>query len=239
MAVKTVVIDRYARRELTTPDAKLVAKAQESEKSDAGWLEGYAATWDNIDLSGQVMVKGCFARSIKEAVAAGKIKLMSRHFKEGGDAFECIGTITEAKEDDVGLWIRAEFAGTADAQSIRTKVVEGHVKGLSVGFMPLRYEIRNTESEDGSVRDVVAHLESKLVEVTTTVKPVNDMAEIVAAKSIPAAAHGSVAQTIGKSISASSAVAPAGKTQSPPDLPRIRRDIALKRARLSLLDTEV
>lgn len=241
-----LVIDRYARRELFVADGKIKAAMDErmsakaedaaaAAKANAGWVEGYAAVWDNVDSQFERMLKGCFARSIKEAVAARKVKLMARHFRDGGDAFECIGTIVEAREDDIGLWIRAEFASSDDAQSIRAKIVEGHIKGLSVGYMAIRFEIVNEEQEDGTTIQTVNHTECKLVEVTVTVRPANELAGITAAKSL--SSNSPVAQVIGKTVAGSSAEAPAATT-TPPDLPRMKREIELRRKRLALFGIE-
>ncbi len=170
-------IDRNARRISHSPDARLMAKAA-PQPGDSGWIEGYAAVWGNVDGAGEVMDKGCFARSIGEVVGAGKVKLMSMHYRDGGDALQCIGTITKAREDDYGLWIHADLSSVAAAQDIRTKVLEGHIKSLSVGYRPIKWATRNV---DGVA--IVAHTECALGEVTVTVKPANELALITAAKS--------------------------------------------------------
>jgi HK97 family phage prohead protease len=263
LMAQAVHIDKHARRVMRAADPKLKAKAIEQGAADPGWIEGYAAVWNNLDRQNEVMVKGCFARSIAQAVPAGKVKLMATHFRDGGDALECIGTITQAKEDDYGLWIHADLASTDDAQNIRAKVVEGHISSLSVGYVPIRWEVRNTEMENGEVVQTIAHLETRLAEVTTTVRPANELATITAAKSenhtdtTPTnggAATGAsgvtppnAAQNTGKASdqapgvasgkTAPPATSPAGQP-APLDLPRIKRDLVLKRARLGLLTSE-
>lgn len=167
-----------ARRESSSRNPQLRAKSIEANDGP-GWIEGYAATWDNVDLMDQTMRRGCFARSVRETVPLGRVKLMARHFRDGGDALECIGTITKAREDDYGLWIHAELSSIQSAQDIRTLILEGHVRGLSVGFIPLRWDTIREEE-----KTIIAHTESMLGEVTVTVKPVNDLAEIETAKSI-------------------------------------------------------
>ncbi|GMV82121.1 MAG: hypothetical protein AMXMBFR7_33050 [Planctomycetota bacterium] len=172
------VIDRYARRVnwLDGENTRLAAKAD--GETDSGWIEGYAAVFGNIDAQGEVFVKGCFARTIQLQVPAGKVKLMAHHYKYGGDVLDCIGTIVEAKEDDYGLWIRAKLASTQLAQDVRTLVLEGHAKTLSVGFYMLRWEPR-----DMGGKEILHHLECRLAETTVTVKPVNELAAITGAKS--------------------------------------------------------
>jgi hypothetical protein len=48
-----------------------------------------------------------------------------------------IGTVTRAHEDAKGLWIHADLSSDSTAQEARTKVAEGHVKGLSIGYAPV------------------------------------------------------------------------------------------------------
>ena len=155
------------------PNSKLRAKALDGSKDDTGWLEGYAAVWGNVDAQSEVMVRGCFARSIARALASGNVKLMVKHFCNGGDTADCIGTITDATEDDYGLLIRAEFSSTQLAQDVRRNIIDGHVKYLSVGYRVVR--------SDNSAR-VVMLLECELVEVTVTVRPANPQAVITGAK---------------------------------------------------------
>jgi len=178
-------MERHARRERVFADARLKAKAIDAEASnDNGWIEGYLAVFGNVDQGGERIVKGAFSKSIRERVPAGKVPLMVSHFMYGGDTNEVIGTITEAREDDYGLWIHAELSSVQLAQDTRQKVLEGHVKGLSVGYSLIRWE----EKKDGDSY-VMDLLECKLLEGTVTVKPMNESAVITAAKAVSDAAR--------------------------------------------------
>ena len=227
------VIEKHVRRVMHVQDAKLVAKSI-AEEPGAGYLEGYLAVWDNVDYQNEVMVKGCFSRSIKQVVAARKVKLMSKHFAHGGDAPECIGTIVEAKEDDHGLWIRAEFSSAADAQNIRTKVVEKHINGLSVGFYAIDWEERSEKRGDEIV-SIVYHKECRLAEGTVTVKPVNDLAEVTAAKSDSPNA----APVTGKDEPVTTAKAPGGTSSTPLDTTRMKSLNEQMRMRLVMHRTSI
>lgn len=172
-------LDPHARRELPSADARLSAKALDAAApADTGWLEGYAAVFGNVDKQQEMIEPGAFARSIGQAVAAGKVKLMVRHYRDGGDALECVGTVTQAREDAHGLWVHAEFSGGGVAQDARRLVAEGHVSGLSIGYRPVRFDFA-----DGVIR----HREVALLEVTITNRPANPAAQVVAAKSAPLA----------------------------------------------------
>jgi len=175
--------DKHARRSFSPSDAELLAKAKVGKRGDPGFIEGYAAVWNEVDLDKEVMRKGAFAKSIEERVAAGKVKLMVKHYAHGGDALEVIGTVTEMREDEHGLWFHAKLSSDELAQRIRVKVIEGHIDGCSIGFLPVRWDFMTLD--DGS--QVLEHLECKAYEVTLTVKPVMPLAVITGAKSIEAA----------------------------------------------------
>jgi len=159
-------------------ERRLRVSAKEENDAGAGWIEGYAAVFNNVDGQGEVIRPGAFQKTVKERVAAGKVKLMVRHFKHGGDTLEVIGTVTGAREDEYGLWIHAELSSDPVAQEARAKVAEGHVSGLSIGYIPISQ--RETVM-DGEV--VLELREIKLMEVTLTPFPANELAEVTAAKS--------------------------------------------------------
>lgn len=171
-------LDKDTRGELPSPDPRVKVGAKAGE-GDQGWLEGYASVFDVIDSQNEVVRKGAFAKSIKERVPAGKVKLMVRHMAHGGDTLDIAGIVTEAKEDKHGLWMHAEFAGTETAQTARQLAAEGMVGGLSIGYLPVQW--RFTEI-DG--KEVVELKELKLLEATMTAIPANEHAAITAAKAV-------------------------------------------------------
>lgn len=141
-----------------------------------GTVEGYASTWDR-DEDGDVIVRGAFSKTIRERVPAGKVKLLDSH---RWDSQHVLGTVTEAREDERGLWIKAAFSGTAEAQSIRQKILEGHLDRFSIGFEALRDEIRRDPS--GELTRYI--YEVKLYEVSVVPFPANENAVILAAKGV-------------------------------------------------------
>jgi HK97 family phage prohead protease len=229
--VRNIILDKHARRILRPLAAKLSAKATDLS---SGWIEGYAATWGNVDLQGHMMLRGCFARSIEQAIPAKKVKLMSKHYLYGGDCIECIGTVTAAREDDYGLWIHAELSAVQLAQDIRTKILEGHVDGLSVGFFPILWDFRKTSDPAAKGNDVVAHTECKLAEVTVTVIPVNEQALITAAKSQSEISTPS-SPSAGKNAPDAAAIVAPVTPPMPRSSPRNRREIECAKAFASTL----
>lgn len=141
---------------------------------DNGFVEGYASTWD-VDLQNEQVIKGAYSKSIREVVAAQKVPLMVRHIKNGGDILDCVGLLTWAKEDDIGLYIHADFDSTILAQEIRQKVVDHECNYFSISFRSIQGDFEN---------GIYVHKEAAIVEVTLTLFPANLKAEIIVAKSI-------------------------------------------------------
>jgi HK97 family phage prohead protease len=150
-----------------------------TEESKNGYLEGYVAVYGNIDSYGDRIVRGALAKSISERVPAGKVPLVTRHFAHGGDGEDAIGLITQAREDDYGLWIHAEYSADPEAQRMRAKIEEGIVWGLSIGYELVKWQ----EVKEGE-RYVLEILEMKFLEGTVTCRPANELAVITAAKSL-------------------------------------------------------
>ena len=142
----------------------------------AGTIEGYASTW-TIDQGNDIITKGAFAKTIKERVPAGKVKLLDSH---RWDATSTIGTIIEATEDEYGLYIKAKFASSPDAQAIRTKIQEGHLDRMSIGYIAVKERFEN-DKDHGLVRFLD---EVKLYEVSVVAFPMNEAAQITSVKSL-------------------------------------------------------
>ncbi len=145
---------------------------------DPGSVEGFAAVYDVTDLEREIFRKGAFAKSVMEGVPTGNVPLMSRHFAFGGDVSEVIGSVLSMEELDFGLFFKAEFSPDGMSQALRAKVVAKHIKTTSIGFVPVEWKFIEVDNHT-----LVEHLESKAVEVTLTVKPVNPLAVITGAKS--------------------------------------------------------
>ena len=103
-------------------------------KAEAGFIEGYASTFNNVDKAGEIVLRGAFSETIKEFRAkAVKIPFLDAH-RVFGSTEAVIGRIVELKEDAVGLYFKAELSETALAQEVRKKVAEGMLDSLSIGY---------------------------------------------------------------------------------------------------------
>lgn len=142
---------------------------------DSGYLEGYASVFGNVDLGSEVVVKGAFAKTIKERLKKGFIKLYDSHLVyQGTDPL--IGLVEDAKEDDYGLWFKARFSSVKRAQDIRTKIKEGILNALSFG-----YEVIKADPDES--KKVRYLKELKLYEISVVPWGMNPKAAIDAVKS--------------------------------------------------------
>jgi len=147
-----------------TEDSKIEAKVNESFVN--GEISGYAAFWDITDLDGDIIRKGAFKRAIDNQIAAKTVPFMIKHFRKSGDVMEMIGTVVEAKEDDIGLWFRAELDGSDVSQQVRQKVANNPKPfGSSIGW--LDYPDGFRPMQDGGFEYVAINLK----EITLTLLP--------------------------------------------------------------------
>jgi HK97 family phage prohead protease len=221
-ACATTEIHRWARREgRPVPLGKEFRPAPEA---------GYVATWD-VDLARERFERGAFSRTAELNVAAGKVMLLVRHLRDGADVLETVGQVVEVKEDEKGLWIRAKFSAAQSAQDARTKVIEGLITGLSIGYRPIKWDY---EQVDG--KKVLVYREAELLEATLTNRPTNPAAAVISAKNTQPDA--SASGDTGTSEPGGTAPAPASTPPAPPVATVVKRDLEARRRRLRMLIRE-
>lgn len=97
-----------------------------------GGFEGYASLYGVLDSGGDIVEKGAFARTLPAFLKDGFIGL--GHDWSGLS----IGTVDDAYEDDRGLFLKATYHSTPDAQAARRVAMErmerGKTVGLSIGY---------------------------------------------------------------------------------------------------------
>lgn len=150
-----------------------------------GIVEGYASTFDRIpDSYGDVIAKGAFARTLDEWRAKEgeglSIPLLYGHNTD--DPMHNIGKVTEAHEDERGLFVHAEFdADNPTAQYARKLASEGRIYQFSFA-----YGIRDAgevELDDGTRAYELRDLD--LYEVSLVQIPANQHAVVTSIKSEP------------------------------------------------------
>lgn len=157
---------------------------------DTHWVEGYAATFagpnDAPDLVGDKIVKGAFKQVLSMINSEG-IPLLNQH--NSNDIRDVIGRIVSAKEDDHGLYIRAELLNDSSNKDIYERLRQGLIRKFSIGYRVPEggYEMRLENNK--SIRYLK---EIDLAEVSLVIQPANPKADVVFVKEAPKTAEGEI-----------------------------------------------
>jgi len=149
---------------LLNPELKLA-------DTGSGELSGYGSTFQNWDSTQERPVKGAFTRHLAEFMASGFIAV-------GHDWSALpVASIEDAYEDDHGLFFKASFHSTAEAQAARTVTTERLARGKSVK-LSIGYEVLQDEyvAEGRLLKDI------KLYEISLVTVPANNAANVTGAK---------------------------------------------------------
>lgn len=135
-------------------------------------FSGLASTWD-LDLGGDIIHQGAFAKTLKEWRASGKpLPLIDQH--NYGSIRSVVGKMISAKETGDGLVSEFQVIDGPDGDEVLRRVKGGYVDGLSIGYMPTKWE--DERSEEGKR---IRHLkEITLHEVSVVIWPMNPGATI-------------------------------------------------------------
>ena len=144
-----------------------------------GEIEGYASTWiREPDSYGDVVARGAFTEHIAELKAEGKVL----PFLFAHNAFELkafIGTVVELKEDDHGLYFRAVFDDTEEAQHARKLCADGRLCKFSFAYDVI--DQAQIELEDGRKANELRKL--RIHEVSLVMYPANPDTSVLSVKS--------------------------------------------------------
>ncbi len=143
-------------------------KSIESDE-DFFYFEGYASTFGNVDLGGDVVERGAFQTSINELNSSNtKLKVLWQHRHS-----EPLGIFVKFYEDDKGLFVKGKLP--KDDDFVKGRVMPQMRVG-SVDKMSIGYWIR----ENGyDVIDGIWHLKDlKLIEVSLVTLPMNELADV-------------------------------------------------------------
>lgn len=160
--------------------------APDSAESAIGTFSGYGAVFGNTDSYGDVIQKGAFKRTLKEAKAKGSLpKMLLQHggyFGTSEDGIP-IGKWTSMDEDDTGLAVTGELFAldTQKGKYIYSGLKSGALDGLSIGYIPVgvKYGV-NPEDPERTLTDV------ELMECSIVTFPANDKALVDSVKSAEA-----------------------------------------------------
>ena len=97
-------------------------------------VSGYAAIWNNVDDAGDMLIKGCCAKSIQDRGPAAKtnrkIAFLNQHCMK-----EPIGRLTKLEEDQKGLYFEAELDTIELSDEVLTQLKSGTLNQFSIGFL--------------------------------------------------------------------------------------------------------
>lgn len=141
---------------------------------EAGQFEGYASTFGNVDLGGDVVVKGAFQESIHKARSTGEWPQMFWMHKPD----QIPGKWHDMMEDTKGLKVKGETLPTTIGKDVKILMDARAVRALSIGFSL-------DDEEDFEFRDGVRLLKRiNLWEVSPVSIPMNPKAKISAVKAL-------------------------------------------------------
>lgn len=146
-------------------------------------FSGYGAVFGNVDSYGDVIAKGAFSDTIKEAKASGLWPAMlSQHGGYGlsADDNNPIGVWAEMREDDTGLYLEGKLAPTArgiEMHALMKMQPRPAITGLSIGYIPIEWTMRSAPDEPRRTLKKV-----KLIEISPVTFPANNKARIQSAK---------------------------------------------------------
>lgn len=177
MAKKIIEIQKADQKEKTLNIPFTLTK--QSEDSGVYRFEGYGSTFNNVDLVGDRVIKGAFARTIDEWSRSGKnLPALWQHQKDMP-----IGVYESLSEDDKGLFVKGKLPLEDSFVSGRLvpQLKIGSITAMSIGYYLWKYTI----DEESGIWDL---LEIELTEISLVTRPANPQAELTSiGKSTPLA----------------------------------------------------
>jgi HK97 family phage prohead protease len=149
-------------------------------------FEGYGAYFGNVDSYGDVIAKGAFSQTLKDAKKSGVYPAMLLQHGNwlGGDDNMPVGVWDKMSEDDKGLVVEGVLADTQrgkDAYTLLKMEPRPAITGLSIGFRVKEMVLGTKPKEPRRTLTAV-----ELFEVSLVTFPANDKARVTGVKSFNA-----------------------------------------------------
>lgn len=116
----------------------MLAEFQEVKASSDGYIyiEGYASTFGNVDLDGEIVAPDAFNDTLDEYKMNPIVLANHTNTVES-----VVGQVVDAKVDQTGLWVRVKLSNAQDpfTTMVRQKVQEGILRAFSIGGL-FQYE---------------------------------------------------------------------------------------------------
>lgn len=134
---------------------------------DEGVFEGHIVVWDEVDSYNSMFKRGAFKKTLRER--ADKVVALYNH----GDA---IGKLIEAREDDIGVFIRAKLTmEVAKAKEAYALMRDEVITALSFGFATIR-DSRDPTTGLRTISEVM------LFEISPVLFPANENSRITSVR---------------------------------------------------------
>jgi Escherichia/Staphylococcus phage prohead protease len=156
---------------------------------DSGEFTGYASTFGETDLGGDVVEKGSFRKTLRET--QGKIPVLDHH-----DPTRQIGWNLEAREDNRGLLVRGlldlNVRVARERHSLMKMAVQvGGRTGLSIGYRTVKEEPDKNNPRVRRLKEI------QLFEYSIVTFPMNPQAGVTTVKARQDLLHQFLRQEIG------------------------------------------
>jgi HK97 family phage prohead protease len=149
-------------------------KFMDAEATARGEFVGYASTFGNMDLGGDIVEAGAFRDTITKRGAGGVAMLWGHDPRQPP-----IGKWLELREDDRGLVARGQLIlDVAKARDVHALMREGALKGLSIGY---RLPPGGAETDRRGVRRIKS---ADVHEISVVTFPMNTRAQVSRVKSV-------------------------------------------------------
>jgi len=136
-------------------------------------FEGHGSIFNNVDLGGDIVVRGAFARTLARWKTAGEWPPMLW----GHNPYEVPpGSWVDMREDEKGLYVKGELLDTQFANDLRKAMRQRAVRGLSIG-----YETKDFDYDADGNRLLKA---VELWEISIVTTPMNTLAKIESVKEL-------------------------------------------------------
>ena len=163
------------KKAITGIECKLAIDVSD-ETTTAMAFTGYGSVFGNIDYHGDIVERGAFVKSLQQHARAGTFPLMCLNH----NVFDAlpIGRWTSIEEDEYGLKVTGELLDTTAGRDTYTALKAGAIKGLSIGFYPVKWAMAT--GEDDYSRTII---EADLLEISVVTVAANELAQVNEVKS--------------------------------------------------------
>lgn len=152
-----------------TPEIKRLTVEAEIKAEREMSFTGHAATFGEVDLVGDAIEPGAFARSLRRRKPS-RVKLLWQH-----DSRMPIGTFSEIREDKTGLFVEGRLLDTTLGLDVHKLLKAGAIDEMSIGFCTLK----DSFDHDRSVRRLE---EIELLEISLVTFAANPAARVRSVK---------------------------------------------------------